>query len=290
MAIIYKITNLKNNKVYIGETIQTLQSRWNQHKSVSLNPNGHGHNYHLHNAIRKYGIENFIIEEIEECDDDIRFERETYYILVYESYNREKGYNYIIEGTGASPYSTKQILDLWNEGLKVKDIANKIKCHKGTISKRLHANGITHEEIIKRFSEYVSSRDSKPVEQYTLDGQYIKTFPSASSCQKEGYQESAISDVCNRKQKSAYNYLWKYAIDERDIKEWVEINKNKGQGGRPKKQVGQYDKETNELIQIFESAADAARFLDLKDKSCICRAARVEGTSHGFKWRYLDKC
>jgi predicted GIY-YIG superfamily endonuclease len=33
MAIIYKITNLVNNKIYIGETIRSLNKRWNEHKS-----------------------------------------------------------------------------------------------------------------------------------------------------------------------------------------------------------------------------------------------------------------
>ena len=61
MAIIYKITNLANNKIYIGETIRNLNVRWNEHKSEALGGR-HGYTYHLHNAIRKYGIDNFIIE------------------------------------------------------------------------------------------------------------------------------------------------------------------------------------------------------------------------------------
>ena len=31
--IIYKITNKENNKVYIGQTIRTLQQRFNRHKN-----------------------------------------------------------------------------------------------------------------------------------------------------------------------------------------------------------------------------------------------------------------
>lgn len=288
MAYIYKITNLVNNKVYIGETICEIRVRWNQHKSTSFNPNSHAYNYHIHCSIRKYGIENFKIEEIEQCLDEERFKRETCYILLYESYKPEKGYNYSVEGEGPTLYLTQDFLNYWEQGFQVGEIAEQMGCHRGTVSKRLHANGISHEEIMKRYGEYVSQRDGKPVQQYSLTGEYIKTFPSTQSCEKEGFQQSAVSNVCRQVQKSAYGYLWKYENDERDIQEWIIIYNNKLDAGKPKKKIGQYNKETNELIQIFESGADAARYIGLDDKSCICRAARKNGSSHGFKWRYLE--
>lgn len=288
MAYIYKITNLINNKVYIGETICEIRVRWNQHKSTSFNPNSHSYNYHIHRSIRKYGIENFKIEELEQCSDEERFKRETCYILLYESYKPEKGYNYSIEGEGPTPYLTQDFLNYWEQGFQVGKIAEQMGCHRITVSKRLHANGISHEEIMKRYGEYVSQRDGKSVQQYSLTGEYIKTFPSTQSCEQEGFQQSAISNVCRQAQKSAYGYLWKYENDERDIQEWVTIYNNRLPAGKPKKKIGQYNKETNELIQTFESAADAARFLGLNDKSNICRAARKNGNSQGYKWRYLE--
>ena len=57
--LIYKITNKINGKVYIGQTIQCLKKRWSQHKSDSKKSN-----MTIHKAMRKYGIENFTIEEI----------------------------------------------------------------------------------------------------------------------------------------------------------------------------------------------------------------------------------
>ena len=178
MAYIYKITNLINNKIYIGETLRDINVRWNEHKSVSFNEQGHGYNYHLHNAIRKYGVENFIIEEIEQCDDDKRFERETYYIQLYNSDKKEKGYNYIIEGEGSSPYLTQDFLDAWNDGLRIQQIAEKLGCHYATVSKRLLANGITEEDIKERHKDFLVERDGKPVLQYSLKGEFIKEFPS----------------------------------------------------------------------------------------------------------------
>lgn len=58
---IYKITNKINNKCYIGQTIQSITKRFDQHKSRSLLS---ATNCAIHNAIKKYGIENFDIEEI----------------------------------------------------------------------------------------------------------------------------------------------------------------------------------------------------------------------------------
>ena len=64
--IIYKITNKINNKVYIGLTTNTLKYRWSRHISESKNVND---TKHLYKAIRKYGVENFVIEQIDETND-----------------------------------------------------------------------------------------------------------------------------------------------------------------------------------------------------------------------------
>lgn len=58
--IIYKITNNINGKVYIGQTIQCLKKRWNSHKYNFKTKQ----DIYLYKAMKKYGIENFTIEEI----------------------------------------------------------------------------------------------------------------------------------------------------------------------------------------------------------------------------------
>ena len=65
---IYKITNLINNKVYIGQTIQTIEKRFIQHKSHARTGNN---NHKLANALRKYGEDNFIVENIEDCEQEL---------------------------------------------------------------------------------------------------------------------------------------------------------------------------------------------------------------------------
>ena len=58
--IIYKITNKLNNLIYIGQTINSIKVRWNSHVSDSKRVKKHP----FYNAIKKYGKENFTIEEI----------------------------------------------------------------------------------------------------------------------------------------------------------------------------------------------------------------------------------
>lgn len=62
--IIYKITNRINGKIYIGQTVQSLNNRWLDHKSNSRNRCGK-YKCALYNAMKKYGLENFTIEQID---------------------------------------------------------------------------------------------------------------------------------------------------------------------------------------------------------------------------------
>ena len=90
--IIYKVTNLVNNKIYIGQTINTLEYRKDQHfreaKSKRKNT------VYFHNALNKHGFENFLFEEIDTANSQEELdEKERYWIKFYDSTNKEKGYN-----------------------------------------------------------------------------------------------------------------------------------------------------------------------------------------------------
>lgn len=96
---IYKITNKINNKVYIGKAIN-IYKRWIEHKN---NMKYEKYNQIIYKAMRKYGIENFSFEIIEECDKYILDEREKYWIRYYNSYigfSNSNGYNMTIGGEG----------------------------------------------------------------------------------------------------------------------------------------------------------------------------------------------
>lgn len=120
MPCIYKIINNINGKLYIGKTTSSIETRWSQHKWSSIN---RPDSTILYKAINKYGIENFSIEKIEDCDSFSLEEREKYWIKYYNTY--EKGYNMTHGGDGILKYNRQKILDLWNQGYSQKEISQK---------------------------------------------------------------------------------------------------------------------------------------------------------------------
>ena len=84
---IYKITNLINGKVYIGQA-SDIYTRWTNHKNASLRKDKKEYKYPLYRAFRKYGIENFKFEIIEECSEEELNEKEIYYIDFYNTFIR----------------------------------------------------------------------------------------------------------------------------------------------------------------------------------------------------------
>jgi group I intron endonuclease len=97
---IYKITNLINNKIYIGYTKKSLEERFNLHCK--------GNNKMLIvKAIKKYGKENFKIELLEESENDkyIHKEREAYWINKLNAKDPKIGYNIAFGGDGGDTTS-----------------------------------------------------------------------------------------------------------------------------------------------------------------------------------------
>ena len=76
MPYIYKITNKINDKIYVGKTLDTIENRWREHKNDYQKRRNEKRP--LYSAMRKYGIDNFFIEKIEECSIDEINSREIY--------------------------------------------------------------------------------------------------------------------------------------------------------------------------------------------------------------------
>lgn len=122
---IYQYTNKVNDKKYIGQT-NNFQRRINEHKSCSFNPKSINYDDKIHQAIRKYGYENFTIEILEVIPDsdtyDLVNEREAYWIVEKKSLLTEWGYN-VLEGGNNS----------WRSFLTKEDVDNlKLLIKKGT--------------------------------------------------------------------------------------------------------------------------------------------------------------
>lgn len=84
MIGIYKITNTTNNKIYVGQSVY-IQRRINAHKSTAFNGLDPSYNHPLYCSIRKYGVDNFLFEIIEECSIEKLNIREKFWIDYYDS-------------------------------------------------------------------------------------------------------------------------------------------------------------------------------------------------------------
>ena len=131
---IYKITNTLNGKVYIGQS-KNISQRWKAHRTRYQTEDSL-----LYRAMRKYGIENFTFEVIEECDIDQLNDREIYWIAYYQANNCEKGYNLTIGGAAitSSKLQEKEVQEiiklLQNTGISQDKIAKQFNVDQKTIS------------------------------------------------------------------------------------------------------------------------------------------------------------
>ena len=97
MAVIYKATNTITGQAYIGFDSNWPMRRY-MHKSDALLCKGH----YFHNAIRKYGWDNFIWEILFEHEDDhyVLTVKEPEYILEHNTFWKNGGYNLTHGGDG----------------------------------------------------------------------------------------------------------------------------------------------------------------------------------------------
>lgn len=212
IGFIYKITNKINGKCYIGKTLFSIEKRWKEHQHDSqsrkkeIRP--------LYRAFNKYGIENFSVEQIEECDASILSEREIYWINYYNSYHY--GYNATFGGDGKQLFDYDEILDELKKNPYPIEVARKIGCCVDTVSAVAHRNNIDIKN--KGCSQNVNP--ARKVYQYDLKGNFIQEFPSTMDAgkwlvsqgkAKNETSRNHISEVCRGLRSTAYGYKWKYA-------------------------------------------------------------------------------
>lgn len=217
---IYKITNIMNGHVYIGQS-REIHKRWIEHKTTFKSKTK---GTILYKAMQKYGFENFVFEIIEECQPKDLDKREIYYIKEYNSYafNEPRcGYNMTKGGDGQNGWGKK-------------------------------------------------------VCQYSLDGNYIKTFDSMVEAERElGFSRGGITNCCSHRRNSLGGYMWQFEGEE-PPKPYI----------NPKeKSVCQYDLDGN-FIRTFKSITDASIFLGC-NKTQISECCRLEDKScFGYQWRF----
>lgn len=326
MVGIYKITNLINGKSYIGQSIN-IQKRFIQHRSKAFNPNDKSYEYPLYRAIRKYGIDNFSFEILEECDVSELNNKEIYYISKYQTHG-ENGYNLDDGGDQASHY-TKLSDDLVSEIIaRLKnslDGSDEIGEEYGVTGRTIR--GINSGEYCYKESEMYPIRP--PL--YTLNEDYqVKEIEYyCKACGKRIVTKDSYCVECGQKSQRKADRpeplelakLVKengfmatgriFGVDGNSIKKWCKtygIPKLKdeliawynNQLGiediilEPKekiiqeKKVKQIDLNTNQVLNIFPSENDAARYLGKKKGNHIGEVCKgIHESAYGFNWEYV---
>lgn len=209
MAYIYKITNDINDKIYVGKTLSTIQTRWKEH--CADRAKRRTEHRPLYNAMNKYGVEHFHIEEVEECSAEDVNKREQYWISYYDSYYN--GYNATLGGDGKAYVDASKIIDLWNQGKNIREIHDLLGYDGKTIKIYLEDYGITGEERQARGKDW----QRKPVVMLDKDTEeLLKIFPTTDETEQflqKPLSRRHVAEVCKGKRKTAYGYKWKYLED-----------------------------------------------------------------------------
>ena len=220
MTGIYKIENLLNGKIYIGQSIN-IEDRWKRHLFDSRPSKLSEKSSVIHKAIGKYGAENFKFFVVEECQAEDLDDREIYWIDFYDSYYN--GYNCTKGGSRNVDHFKKRVYyyDLKGNYLgtfeSVKEAAATLDIMPLSISNCcLGKNNSTHGF---QFS-YIdgpkgpvlqTNGAAKVVGQFTKSGELVRTFSSASDAARAmNISKYSISDCCRGRQKSSVGYVWKY--------------------------------------------------------------------------------
>lgn len=191
MGYIYIIRNLVNPKVYIGQTKETIQIRYKKH-IYSANKGCH---YAIHKAMRKYGIINFYVQEIEQCPNELLNNRETYWISYYKSNNPKYGYNMTEGGSRqGDPWNKSRVDDItllnaFNNGLSAHNIAKKYHTTVSRVTSVLNKFGIKYGKALQITPENI--------ERQIVD-LYLKGYASSIICKYFKLNKTTVLHILER--------------------------------------------------------------------------------------------
>lgn len=310
---VYKHTNKVNGKVYIGITCNKPEVRWGK--------NGIGYKRQLFwNAIQKYGWDNFAHEILfENLSESQAYQKEIELIALYDSTNREKGYNVALGGVDGRTIPLKKAVYQYSyrgefvrhyESTMEVERVNGFNCNAIGMCCR---SGVKHISYGYRWS-YQYLGDTIPLNNleaewrkfiwcYDIDGNFIKQYFSAIEAQKDtGISNSAITGCCAGKYTNTKGLRWYYEFKGDKIEpmshkigtdgrivclektQKQEAAKIKAQSSSQTIPVYQYDKFGN-FIGEYRSVQDAVN-QGFSDKNKIMRACRESRKTDGFYWDF----
>ncbi len=225
MGFIYIIKNKQSPKVYIGQTSRNVEQRFKEHINRDTETK-------LSQAFKKYGVNNFYYEILEEVDNKMLNEREIYWINCYNSYtcgynmtpggfNMDSAIEILKKPVEKRDANTYQIIATYNsvsDAARDMDIDNWEAIRKNICT---CCSNKTHTAYGYRWNYVGEEIDTtkrgekrkKPVLMCDkATQQIIKEFDSAKDANiyLNKTNGSHITDCCKGKLSSIYGYVWKY--------------------------------------------------------------------------------
>lgn len=282
---IYKITNLLNGKMYIGQT-NNPKRRERQHFSLAPSILEKNKNKILYNAMLKYGVQNFSFEIIEdECED--YNEKEKFWIKELNTLI-PFGYN-MTEGGDTPPVFYGE-----EHPMAIHDL-NKIK----QIKELLANTKLTFSEIAKQMNYDDSSiyRINSGLLWYDENTVYPIRIENTASFKKER-MENIVYDLMNS------NLTQKEIATKYKVSRTTITAINNGQNfhqdniNYPIREKSQHSKSIKMIDSLngkthleFSSAAEAAKYLNLPDRADsnirACANGKIK-TAYGYIWKFIN--
>jgi group I intron endonuclease len=223
MGFIYQIRNTVNGKCYIGQTRQRwVSQRWNDHKKNKMSV--------ISQAFASHGLDKFEFSVICEIPNE-----ELNYREVKEIAERRtlapNGYNL---QTGGNAYEQSE------ETKRKIGAANSIALRGKTMPEKTR-EALKKANIGRRFSKTDEQKERdrearkasmKPVDQYTLDGAFMKTWESVRAT-----GVNRVRDCCSLRQSQAGGFVWRWRgepFDAEPPEEQIEALKKKAREYREK--------------------------------------------------------
>lgn len=281
MGYIYKVTNAVNGKMYIGQTSRTIEIRWREHLRDAFGRDKKLF-FPFHKAIKKYGADAFIVEQLEECDSSKLDERERYWIKHYNTY--ENGYNADFGGRSNRGRAVYQyaIDGTFIRGFETLGDAQAAIGNKCIMISNTRLNASNGGYLWRRYKvdklELHRQRHKGQIHQYTVDGEYIKSFNRIMDAARECGAKSCtlIGQVCRGERRIAFGYRWSYEKMEHLPGITPLKHQRKVMRISPNGQKKEYD-------SIVSAAKDNNIFSPNIIEVCRGRAQ----TAGGFRWQYV---
>ena len=211
--LIYKITNLINNKCYIGQTIKTAEQRWKEHQSHAFGSHLNDQNKTLYKAIRKYGLENFTFEVLQ--DNIETFEKldkaEIYWIDYYNSF--VKGYN---ETFGGQQYHkilpNKEIIEDYYKTKSARKTALKFGIDHSTVDDILNQNNIPRFSFREAAGKRIKISKDDFEKEFNSVKDCAEWFVENQICKTKNV-ESARAGLKNARSSKGNGFYYGYLIE-----------------------------------------------------------------------------